>query len=191
MNKSVYLALIGATAAQKTPFAKQKEAHLHNRKLQELDWDTFDMEAMEAGEWDEAAWEMGEPMEWETTAMEWDEPMEWEEEKWDEPMIEPEWEEWDEPMMEPEYVDFYLAKDGEDITKYFETFPQYNVFFDLSTMTEENPTITGWFNIVHDEYYEKTESCKTSAVIDMSAGGPIDGVDVLAHEWNYECSFEG
>ena len=82
------------------------------------------MEAMEAGEWDEAAWEMGEPMEWETTAMEWDEPMEWEEGKWDE------------PMMEPEYLDFYLAKDGEDISKYFETYPQYNVFFDLSDMEE-------------------------------------------------------
>ena len=56
MNKSVYLALIGATAAQKTPFAKHREAHLHKRKLQD-----FDMEGMD---WGVAALEESEPMEY-------------------------------------------------------------------------------------------------------------------------------
>ena len=81
MNKSVYLALIGATGAQKTPFAKHREAALKG--------------------------------------------------KLDHEMVAPE-----EMMEEPMYYEFFLAKDGEDISKYFETFPQYNVFFDLSDMEE-------------------------------------------------------
>jgi hypothetical protein len=178
MNKSVYLALIGATAAQKSPFTKHREAHFHKRRLQEI-WEEGEMEGID---WDVAAWEEGEPMEWETTAMEWDEPMDWEEG------------EWDEPMMEPMYLDYYLAKVGEDIGDYFETYPQYNVFFDLETMqnTEgEKAVIDGWFNVVHDENYSKLESCKTSVLIDMWTGMPYDGVEVLDHEWNFECSFEG
>lgn len=53
MNKSVYLALIGATVAQKTPFMKHRLANLHKRKLEHED-----------------------PMDWESeaTTMEWDEP---------------------------------------------------------------------------------------------------------------------
>lgn len=113
MNKAVYLALIGAAVAQKTPFAKHRMANLHKRKLQE-DWETFDMEGMDWESFDMEGmdsmdWDMEAPMEWETTAMEWDEsmPMEWEEEKWDESM---DWdmdmdesmdwdkEMWDEPM---------------------------------------------------------------------------------------------
>ena len=139
MNKSVYLALIGATGAQKTPFAKHRKAALKG--------------------------------------------------KLDHEMVAPE-----EMMEEPMYYDFYLAKDGEDISKYFETFPQYNVFFDLSTSADNGDgtsTIDGWFNVVWDAAYQNTESCKTSTVIDMETELPSDGVDVLAHEWNYNCSYEG
>ena len=69
MNKSVYLALIGATVAQKTPFMKHRLANLHKRKLEheEIDMEAFDMDGMD--------WEM-DPMDWESeaTTMEWDEP---------------------------------------------------------------------------------------------------------------------
>jgi len=138
MNKSVYLALIGATGAQKTPFEKHRDAALKGK---------LDHEMMEG-----------------------------------------------EMMEEPMYYDFYLAKLGEDITKYFETFPQYNAFFDLSTTADNGDgtsTIDGWFNVVWDSEYMNTESCKTSTVVDNITEDPLDGVNVLAHEWNYNCSYEG
>ena len=48
MNKSVYLALIGATVAQKTPFMKHRLANLHKRKLEHEE--NFEATTME---WDE------------------------------------------------------------------------------------------------------------------------------------------
>ena len=138
MNKSVYLALIGATGAKKTPFEKHRDAALKGK----LDHDMMEEEMME----------------------------------------------------EPMYYDFYLAKVGEDITKYFETFPQYNAFFDLSTAADNGDgtsTIDGWFNVVWDSEYMNTESCKTSTVVDNKTEAPVDVVKVLAHEWNYNCSYEG
>ena len=68
------------------------------------------------------------------------------------------------------------------------------MFFDLSTGTDNGDgtsTIDGWFNVVWDAAYENTESCKTSTVIDMISELPTDDVNVLAHEWNYNCSYEG
>ena len=127
MNKSVYLALIGTTGAQKTPFEKHRDAALKGK----LDHE------------------------------------------------------------EPTYYDYYLAKVGEDITEYFETFPQYNAFFDLSTAVDNGDgtsTIDGFFNVVWDSEYMNTESCFTTTVVDNETEEPIDGVNVFA---NYNCSFEG
>ena len=135
MNKSVYLALIGATAAQKTPFAKRREADLHKRKLQPSL--TSSMEGMG---WDDAASEEGEPIEWEGEG------------------------EWGESTMLPPFLDFYPVKEGEDIKDYDTTFPKYSLFLDLMDMEEHDggvALITGYFGVVHDYNGDKTEACKT------------------------------
>ena len=45
------------------------------------------------------------------------------------------WAEWEDDSSY-EYQEFYLSPQGADLADYFDTYPQYNVFFDLSDMEE-------------------------------------------------------
>lgn len=69
------------------------------------------------------------------------------------------------------------------------------MYFDMNDMVfgdDGSMSMTGWFSAVHDEAYSKYESCYLSVSIDPSTGMPFsDGVQVLEHEWNQECSFVG
>ena len=79
-----------------------------------------------------------------------------------------------------------------DVSEYFETFPRYQLYLGLAnTMGETadgSSTIFGWLDVFHEESYE---FCFASAVIDMSTGDLSNGVNILAHEYNMDCSFEG